>query len=56
MDWGELGEDVDTIGGLIVSKLDHIPERGEMVAIGGYAFHVVEADHRRIKRVRVKKL
>jgi len=56
MDWGELGEDVDTIGGLIVSKLDHIPKRGEMVAISGYAFHVVEADHRRIRRVRVKKL
>jgi len=56
MDWGEPGEDVDTIGGLIVSKLDHIPTRGEMVEMGGYGFEVVEADHRRIRRVRVKKL
>jgi len=56
MDWGELAEDVDTIGGLIVSKLDHIPARGETVEIGHYSFEVVEADHRRIQRVRIKKL
>jgi len=56
INWGELGEDVDTIGGLIVSKLDHIPARGESVEIAGYNFHVLEADHRRIQRVRMKKL
>jgi len=56
MDWGELGDDVDTIGGLIVSKLDHIPARGERVEMGGYGFEVIEADHRRIRRIRVKKI
>jgi|GEM_PF-980844 len=56
LDWGELGEDVDTIGGLIVSKLDHIPQKGETVTMGLYRFEVVEADHRRIQRVRMRNL
>jgi len=56
IDWGELGEDVDTIGGLIVAKLDHIPARGEMVELNGYCFQVLEADRRRIRRVRIKRL
>jgi len=56
IDWGELGEDVDTIGGLIVSKLNHIPARGETVELEGYSFHVIEADHRRVRRLRMKKL
>jgi len=56
MYWGELADDVDTIGGLIVSLLDHIPARGETVEIDACSFEVVEADHRRIQRVRIKKL
>jgi len=56
LDWGELGEDVDTIGGLIVAKLDHIPPRGAMVELSGYSFQVLEADRRRIRRVRIKRL
>lgn len=48
------GEDVDTIGGLVFSLFGHIPSPGEAV-IGpdGYRFEVLEADPRRIKRVRV---
>jgi len=56
INWGGLGEDVDTIGGLIVSKLDHIPKRGETVELEGYSFHVIEADHRRVRRLRMKKI
>jgi len=56
MYWGELADDVDTIGGLIVSLLDHIPARGETVEIDACSFEVVEADYRRIKRVRIRKL
>lgn len=51
---GEYSEDVDTIGGLIFNALGRIPARGEVVqAIPGFEFHIVEADPRRIKRVRI---
>ena len=47
-------EDVDTLGGLIFSALGRIPVRGEVVqAVPGFEFHILEADPRRIKRVRV---
>ncbi|MEK1890645.1 MAG: hemolysin family protein [Phyllobacterium sp.] len=51
---GEHGEDVDTVGGLIFSILGRIPVRGEMLqAVPGYEFHVLEADPRRIRKVRI---
>ena len=47
-------EDVDTIGGLVFSLLGRIPVRGELVAgPGGYEFEILDADPRRIKRLRV---
>ena len=47
-------EDVDTLGGLIFSALGRIPVRGEVVqALPGFEFHVLEADPRRIKKVRI---
>lgn len=50
----ELAEDVNTIGGLIVNALGRVPARGEVVqAIPGLEFHIVDADARRIKRVRI---
>jgi len=51
---GEHGEDVDTVGGLVFSILGRIPVRGEMLqAVPGYEFHVLEADPRRIRKVRI---
>ncbi|WP_208437765.1 hemolysin family protein [Bartonella taylorii] len=51
---GEHGDEVDTIGGLIVSILDRIPAKGEVVeAVPGYRFRILEADKRRIKRLRI---
>lgn len=51
---GELAEDVDTIGGLIVYALGRVPARGEVVqALPGFEFHILDADARRIKRVRI---
>ncbi|WP_027230484.1 hemolysin family protein [Phyllobacterium sp. UNC302MFCol5.2] len=51
---GEHGEDVDTVGGLIFSILGRIPVRGEMLqAVPDYEFHVLEADPRRIRKVRI---
>lgn len=50
----EQSEEVDTIGGLIFSELGRVPARGEVVqALAGFEFHVMDADPRRVKRVRI---
>ncbi len=49
-------EDVDTLGGLVFSQLGRVPVRGELVGlVGGYEIEVIDADPRRIKRVRIRK-
>jgi CBS domain containing-hemolysin-like protein len=51
---GEHGDYVDTIGGMIFNALGRVPTRGEVVqAIPGFEFHVLDADPRRVKRVRI---
>jgi CBS domain containing-hemolysin-like protein len=53
---GEEGEDVDTIGGLVVSLLGRVPVRGELVAVpGGFEIEILDADPRRIKRLRIRR-
>jgi CBS domain containing-hemolysin-like protein len=48
-------EDVDTLGGLVVSLIGRVPQRGEIVAHeSGFEFEVLEADPRRIKRLRIR--
>jgi len=48
-------EDVDTLGGLVVSLLGRLPLRGEIVPHpSGYVFEVLEADPRRVKRLRIR--
>jgi CBS domain containing-hemolysin-like protein len=50
---GQVNE-VDTLGGLIFAELGRIPARGEVVqAVPGFEFHVLDADPRRIKKVRI---
>ena len=52
---GQLNE-VDTLGGLIYAELGRIPARGEVVqAVPGFEFHVLDADPRRIKKVRISR-
>jgi CBS domain containing-hemolysin-like protein len=47
-------EDIDTLGGLVFSLAGRIPARGERVRHGsGVEFEVLEADRRRLKRLRV---
>jgi CBS domain containing-hemolysin-like protein len=49
-------DEVDTLGGLIVTLADRIPEAGEEVHHpAGFVFHVLDADPRRIKRVWIKR-
>jgi len=46
-------EEFDTIGGMATSEFGHLPEVGEEIVIGGYLFHVTEADDRRVQQFRV---
>jgi magnesium and cobalt transporter len=46
--------DIDSLGGLVVSLLGRVPQRGEIVAHpDGTEFQVMEADPRRVKKLRV---
>ena len=48
-------EDIDTIGGLVFLRTGRVPARGEIVAHeSGVEFEIVDADPRRIKRLRVR--
>lgn len=48
-------EDIDTLGGLVFSLLGRVPLRGEIVRHPlGFEFEVLEADPRRIKRLRIR--
>jgi CBS domain containing-hemolysin-like protein len=48
-------DEADTLGGLIFTLVDRVPARGELITHpSGVRFEVLEADPRRIKRVRVR--
>ncbi len=48
--------DIDTLGGLVMIRTGRIPVRGEIVPHeSGVEFEVVDADPRRIKRLRVRR-
>ncbi|MDF3061897.1 MAG: hypothetical protein K0S06_2006 [Microvirga sp.] len=51
---GELADEVETIGGLVVTLAGRVPSRGELIAGPDHLeFEIVDADPRRVKRVRV---
>jgi CBS domain containing-hemolysin-like protein len=53
-DVGEAAEEVDTVGGYLVTKAGHVPVRGELVpGPGPFEAEVLDADPRRVKRVRI---
>jgi hemolysin (HlyC) family protein len=50
----EREEDIDTLGGLVFSLVGRVPQRGELIAHpGGFEFEVLDADPRRVKKVRI---
>ncbi len=49
-------EAFDTVGGLVINALGHLPKRGESVQIANFRFEVVRADSRRIRLLSVKVL
>lgn len=60
-DPGDLADDVDTLGGLVFALAGTVPVRGEVVrgdsanTLSAYEFRVMEADPRRVRRVRIVK-
>ena len=53
----EREQDIDTLGGLVFSLIGRVPTRGELITHpSGLAFEVLEADPRRIRRLRVRNL
>ncbi len=56
-DVGDAANDVDTIGGYLVTRAGRLPVRGEIVPGPGlFEFEVLDADPRRVKRVRITRL
>ena len=50
-------EDIETLGGLVFSLAGRVPARGELVTHpAGLRFEVVEADPRRIRRLRIRQV
>ena len=41
-------EEVDTIGGLVMHSLGHMPKKDEIITIDNYCFKVLDSDNRRV--------
>lgn len=41
-------DEFDTIGGIVMNKLGHVPKRGELVCIGNLEFKILRSSNRRI--------
>jgi CBS domain containing-hemolysin-like protein len=56
-DIGDAAEEVDTLGGYLVTRAGRLPLRGELIPGPGlFEFEVLDADPRRVKRVRISRL
>jgi CBS domain containing-hemolysin-like protein len=49
-------EDYDTVGGLVISLIGRIPRTGETVSSSDVEFEVLDADARRVKRLRIARV
>jgi CBS domain containing-hemolysin-like protein len=53
-DVGDAVEEVDTVGGYIVTQIGRVPVRGELIpGPGAFEIEILDADPRRVKRVRI---
>lgn len=55
---GEISEDIDTLGGLLYVTVGRVPVRGELLVVRdvpGYEFEIMDADPRRIKRLKIRR-
>ncbi|MDB5507149.1 MAG: hemolysin [Devosia sp.] len=56
-DIGDLGDGIDTLGGLVYDLVGRVPVRGEKIGtLPGFEFEVLAADSRRVKRLRVRRI
>jgi len=51
LEWSD--EEFDTVAGLVMKQLGHLPRRGETATIEGVEFRVVRADRRRVDTLKV---
>jgi len=49
-------KDVQTVGGLVINKLERIPQKGEILKLNGLSIQVIGVSKRRVYRVLVKEL
>ena len=49
-------DDYDTLAGMLMKFLGHLPKRGESITIDRFLFKMTSADSRRIKQVQVSLL
>ena len=48
-------DEIDTVGGYVVSIAGRVPQRGEVLAgDGGFDFEVIEADARKVRKLRIR--
>jgi magnesium and cobalt transporter len=47
-------DECDTIGGLIVQRLEHFPKKGEKIELDDFCFEVLRADNRRVHLLKLK--
>ena len=51
----DIEEEVDTVGGLVAALTGRVPQRGELIVHpAGHEFEVIEADPRRVRRIRIR--
>lgn len=48
--------DIDTVGGLVIHSIGHLPKRGETVDVDNFRFKVLRADKRRVYLLQVNLL
>jgi len=46
-------EEFDTVGGLVINSLGHVPKRGEELLISEIKFKVLRSDNRRVHLLKV---
>ncbi|HCT98677.1 MAG TPA: magnesium/cobalt efflux protein, partial [Methylococcaceae bacterium] len=49
-------DEYDTIGGFLVSQLEHMPQKGERLDVEDLRFEIIKADTRRIYLIKLKRV
>jgi magnesium and cobalt transporter len=50
------GEEVGTVGGLVTNAFGRVPRAGDHMQYRGFEIEVVEAERKRVHRVRLRRL